>query len=229
MKTNHGRFARIVRFFLQCMVHVLLLCLALLAANGQNLQAHPYLPLESGSTKVYSYHFHIKNAKLTPKPKEVRGEIVLKYGSFEEKNGKRYLRQTTTYRNIPYWTAEQHAWHREENGDVYLGWMQDGKWHETLELPKDVSPGREWQYNDGEKSMRKVSKRFDLKLADGKVIADCLEVTRTHLANQQLNKVVNISYYCRDIGDAGSLFRQPTPFGDYTTETRLKSYTRLQE
>jgi len=229
MKNNHCKFTRLFRFYHHSRLYVLLLSLALLTTNGHTLQAHPYLPLESGSTKVYSYHFHIGNAKKGPRPNEVHGEIVMKYGAFEEKYGKRYLRQTTTYRNIPYWTAEQHVWHREESGNLYLGWAQNGKWHETLELPKDVSLGREWRYFDGEQTKRKISKIFDLKLADGKVLADCLEVSRTVLANQQLNTVVNISYYCRDIGNAGSLFRQPTPVGDYTTETRLQSYPHPQK
>jgi hypothetical protein len=210
-------------------ISVLFLVMVHIAFGVSDSQAHPYLPLESGSTTILHYHFQIKNTKMVQKPDDIHGEIVMHYDRFEEKHGKRYLRQTTSYRNIPYITTEQQVWRREENGNIYLSSMLHGQWIETLELPKDVEIGREWAYYDGEKSKRKVSKRFDLKLDDGNVIADCLEITRTIVTNEQLKNVVNKSYYCRDIGDAGSLFLQPSPIGDYTTETRLKSYRRSMD
>ena len=97
--------------------------MVLLLVNVQHLQAHPYLPLKSGLTKTFKYYFHIKNASKTAKPSDVNGEIFMQFDNFEDKNGKLYLRQTTTYRDIPYWTTEQHVWRREDNGNVYLGWM----------------------------------------------------------------------------------------------------------
>jgi hypothetical protein len=35
--------------------------------------------------------------------------------------------------------------------------------------PKNVGLGKEWEYFDGEKSKRKITKIFDLKLDDGRV------------------------------------------------------------
>lgn len=101
------------------------------------------------------------------------------FDNFQDKNGTLYLRQATKYRNIPYWKTEQHVWRREENGNIDLGWMLNGKWNEVLELPKDVSIGREWMYNDGEKSKRKVIRIFDLTLFEGKTFPDCLEITHS--------------------------------------------------
>lgn len=192
-------------------------------------QAHPYLPLEKGAITVLAYRFHVKNATMTPKPQEVHGEITMRHDRFEDKAGKRYLRQTTSYRNIPYISEDQHIWRREENGNVYMASMLHGKWNETLELPRDAVPGKEWQYFDGEKSKRKITRTFDLKLDDGRVIRDCLEVRRTILAKERLKNVININYYCRDIGDSGSVFQQPSPIGDYVTETRLKSHAQPEE
>jgi hypothetical protein len=202
---------------------VVVLCMVLLLVNAHRLQAHPYHPLKSGMTKTFKYHFHIKNANKTAKLSNVNGEILMQFDNFEEKNGKLYLRQTTTYRNIPYWKTEQHTWRREENGNIYLGWMLNGKWNEALELPKDVSVGSEWKYNDGEKSTRKVTRIFNLNITGGKVFSDCLEITHS-IAGNQPSDLIDISYYCRDIGDAGSVVRQPTPVGEYTTETSLENY-----
>ena len=199
------------------------------ALPGSFAQAHPYLPMENGAKTLLAYRFHVKNAKMTPKPQEINGEIAMRYDRFEEKGGKRYLRQTTSYRNIPYISEDQHTWRREENGNVYMASMLRGKWNETLELPEDVGIGKEWEYFDGERSMRKITKIFDLKLDDGRVIPDCFEVTRFIVANERLKSVINKSYYCRDIGDSGSVFQQPSPIGDYVTETKLKSHTRPQE
>jgi hypothetical protein len=199
------------------------------ALTGSFAQAHPYLPMENGAKTILAYRFHVKDAKMTPKPQEVKGEITMRYDRFEEKDGKRYLRQTTSYRNIPYATEDQHTWRREENGNVYMASMLRGKWNETLELPKNVGLGKEWEYFDGEKSKRKITKIFDLKLDDGRVIPDCLEVTRLIVANERLENVINKFYYCRDIGDSGSIFQQPSPVGDYVTETKLKSHARPQK
>jgi hypothetical protein len=218
---NNDDFRNLINFFPRSRLPAILLCIVLLYVNSSSVHAHPYLPLNSGSSKIFRYHFHIGNAKMAAKPDEVHGEITMKFDTFEEKSGKRYLRQTTTYRNIPYMKTEQHVWKREENGNIYLAWMLHGKWNETLELSEDVSLGHEWEFFDGVQSKKKVTRIFDLKLADGEILTDCIEISHIIPANQKLN-MVDKSYYCRDIGDAGSLFRQPTPDGDFTTETILK-------
>ena len=224
IKAGHGISAQIYS-------HMLMVALVAIFCTfpGGFAQAHPYIPMENGAKTLLAYRFHVKNATMTPKPQEVNGEITMRYDRFEEKSGKRYLRQTTSYRNIPYVIEDQHTWRREQNGNVYMASMLHGKWNETLELPKDVGLGKEWEYFDGEKSKRKITKIFDLKLDDGKVIADCLEVTRSIVANERLENVINKSYYCRDIGDSGSVFQQPSPIGDYVTETKLKSHAKPQQ
>lgn len=199
------------------------------ALAGSLAQAHPYLPMENGAKTLLAYRFHVKNARMTPKPQEVKGEITMRYDRFEEKDGKRYLRQTTSYRNIPYVSEDQHTWRREENGNVYMASMLRGKLNETLELPENVGLGKEWEYFDGEKSKRKITKIFDLKLDDGRVIPHCLEVTRFIVGNERLENVINKSFYCRGIGDSGSVFLQPSPVGDYVTETKLKSHAKPQD
>lgn len=199
-------------------------CGSLLAAGERVCQAHPYLPLAQGATKVVSYRFYVEDATITPSPEEVRGEITMHTDRFEEKAGRRYLRQVTSYRDIPYFSKVQHLWRREEKGNVYLGAMLNGQWSETLELPGETEIGREWDYFDGAPSKRRISGKVDLTMEDGTVLSDCLEVSRVVIGNDLLKDAVNITYYCRDIGDAGTLFRQPTPIGAYTTETRLQSY-----
>jgi hypothetical protein len=186
--------------------------------------AHPYLPLESGRVTVLDYSFRVENLKVPQGPRAVRGQMIIKTGPFEEKAGKLYLRQTTSYRNIPYQTADQQSWRREEHGNVYLGMMRRGAWAETLELPADVSVGREWDYDDGEKSRREVTRKLEIELPNGRSFADCIEVARTITHNKNLASVVNRNYYCRDLGDAGSVFLQPSPIGDYKTETRAHSF-----
>jgi hypothetical protein len=185
--------------------------------------AHPYLPLTSGSTKTYDYHFHIEKAQIASKLNDVRGEIFLRFDISEEKYGRLYLRQSSTYHNIPFWKSEVHSWRRDDNGDIYLAWIANGKWNEALELPKDVPLGREWDYNDGQNSKRKITKIFDLTLLNGKVLPDCLEITNISATKEKL-KFNQKSFYCRDVGDAGSEYRQQTPVGEYITETNLKEF-----
>ncbi|HSL38903.1 MAG TPA: hypothetical protein VK857_00925 [Desulforhopalus sp.] len=199
-------------------------CCTLLTAGEGICQGHPYLPLTQGATKVVSYRFSVEDATITPPPEKVRGEITMHTDRFEEKAGKRYLRQVTSYRDIPYFSEEQRLWRREEKGNVYLGAMLNGQWSETLELPGDTEIGREWDYFDGAPSKRRINGKVDLTMENGTVLKDCLEVSRVVIGNDLLKDAVNITYYCRDIGDAGTLFRQPTPIGTYTTETRLQSY-----
>jgi len=102
--------------------------------------------------------------------------------------------------------------------------MRRGTWAETVELPADVSVGREWEYDDGEKSRRKVTRTLEIELPSGEVLPDCIEVLRTFTHNENLARVINKSYYCKVVGDAGSIFLQPTPVGEYQTETRLRRF-----
>ncbi|MEE4135133.1 MAG: hypothetical protein V2I32_03580 [Desulforhopalus sp.] len=193
--------------------------------TGENTSlAHPYLPLQQGATKVVSYRFFVQDATISPLPDEVRGEITMHTDRFEEKEGRRYLRQVTSYRGIPYFSEVQYLWRREEKGNVYLGAMLNGQWSETLELPGDTEIGREWDYFDGAPSKRRINGKVDLTMENGTVLVDCLEVNRVVIGNELLKDAVNITYYCRDIGDAGTLFSQPTPIGAYTTQTKLQSY-----
>jgi hypothetical protein len=198
-------------------------------ASAETVSAHPYLPLESGRMTVFDYSFRVENSKMGQVPPSVRGRIIVKTGSFEEKAGRLYLRYITSYRNIPYQAANQELWRREENGDVYLGMMRKKRWVETLELPADVSVGLEWDYDDGEKSRRKVTRKLEIKLPSGESLADCVEVTREITHNKKLAGVINKSYYCRDKGDAGSVFLQPSPAGDYLTETKARSFESRRE
>jgi hypothetical protein len=69
-----------------------------------------------------------------------------------------------------------------------------------------------------------VTRRRGIKLPGGEILTDCIEVTRTITKNQNLANVVNRNYYCRDRGDAGSIFLQPSPIGDYRTETRARKF-----
>jgi hypothetical protein len=39
----------------------------------------------------------------------------------------------------------------------------------------NVRLGKEWDYFDYEKAKRKITKIFDIKLDEGRVITDCLE------------------------------------------------------
>ncbi len=204
--------------------HLFLFGLLFVLASPETAQTHLFLPLESGPVTVLDYSFRVENSKLAEGPQPVRGRIVIKTGPFEEKSGKRYLRQTTSYRNIPYQTVDQQSWRREEAGDVYLRVIRRGIWTETLELPADVSVGREWDYDDGEKSKRKVNRKVEIELPNGESLADCIEVTRTITHNKNLRNVINKNYYCKDMNDAGSVFLQPTPVGEYKTETRPRSF-----
>ncbi len=199
--------------------YIPLLLSSVFAIVADGAVAHPYLPLEKGRITVLEYRFHVEGAKMEELKKDVRGEMTTRFEDLEEKSGKKYLRQRTSYKNIPYMTEDQAGWRREENGNVYLGIDTPGKWKETLELPADVSVGSEWDYNDGVQSKRKITRLLDLTLTTGETVKDCLEVTRSIVKNEKLKTVVNINYYCRDKGDAGSTFRQPSPLGEYITET----------
>jgi hypothetical protein len=87
-----------------------------------------------------------------------------------------------------------------------------------------VSVGSEWEYYDGEKSKRKVTAKLEMELGDGRKVSDCIEVTRTVLDNKKLSNITNKDYYCPEIGHVKYLFSQPSPFGDYITQTSLLNF-----
>ena len=183
--------------------------------------SHPYLPLHEGDVMVLDYHFHVDAKKKQPKPPDQRGRMIIKAERTEQKQGKPWVRFRVSYRDIPYSIEDVLFWRREENGKVYTGSVRNGKFSETLELPSDVSVGAEWDYDDGERSRRKVTKRLDLDVG-GRKLVDCVEVTRS-IAKKERSSVVNRNYYCRDTGEVKSYFMMPSPLGDYVTETSLRS------
>ncbi|WKZ57304.1 MAG: hypothetical protein QY326_01180 [Bdellovibrionota bacterium] len=135
------------------------------------------------------------------------------------------MKYVTQYKDIPYATQDAVLWRREDNGVVYIASMIRGVINETIELPKDVPVGTQWDYNDGEPSKREVTATLTLELA-GLKYPDCIEVTRTVLNNKALQSVTNKSYYCKEVGEVRSLFKQPSPIGDYITETSMREYKR---
>jgi hypothetical protein len=157
-------------------------------------------------------------------PRPVQGSIVVKTGPLEKKSAKRYLRYTASYRDIPYQIVDQRSWRREEDGNIYLGLMRRGTWAETVELPADVSIGREWEHDDGEKSTRLVTRMLEIELPSGEILPDCIEVLRTFTHNENLASLVDKNYYCKGVGDGGSIFVQPSPVGEYQTKTRVRSF-----
>ncbi len=186
-------------------------------------QAHPYFPLNKGSVSTYNYKFGVDSENKEVTKSNTTGKMISRNQGEIEKEGKRFYQFQTNYEGISYMTGTAELWRREEDGNLYLGSFLKGKFNETLELPGDVTVGKEWDYNDGEISKRKVTAILSITLPDGAKLDDCIEVTRSIL-NEKLKNIVNKTYYCRDTGDAGSLFAQPSPFGEYKTEVSLLSY-----
>lgn len=112
---------------------------------------------------------------------------------------------------------------REEDGNVYLGAESKGKISESLELPANTEIGSEWKYSDGVESARKITAKPKVTLSNGEVLSDCIEVTRQVLKNELHKPAIDKNVYCKDLGKVRSLFFQPSPIGDYKTETLLKS------
>jgi len=189
---------------------------------AQPAAAHPYLPLQSGNTTVLAYDFHVDTTKPAFKQSDSKGKMIIRTEGAEEKQGKRYTRFRTSYEGISFMAGSKdiHVWRREENGVVYLASPLQAVFNETVELPADVAVGSEWDYFDGEKSKRKVTAHLELQF-EGKKFPDCIEVTRSILNNEKLKQAINKNYYCRDVGEVGSLFKQPSPVGEYITETKL--------
>lgn len=184
--------------------------------------AHPYFPLKQGSKTTLSYSFHVETARKEFKQADTKGFLTSEIGLEEEKEGRKYFKFITTYKDIPFSKEPAIHWKREESGVLFAASIINGKLNETIELPADTSLGTEWDYFDGEKSKRKVTSILSLDF-DGKKFHDCIEVTRV-ITKKTLSNVTNISYYCPNIGEVKSIFKQPTPIGDYITETSYTSH-----
>lgn len=184
--------------------------------------AHPYFPLREGIKTTLNYSFFVNTTRKEFKQADTKGSLASEIGTEEEKDGKKYFRFTTTYKDIPYSKEPVIHWKREEAGVLYAASIINGKISETVELPADLSLGTEWDYFDGEKSKRKVTSVLALEF-EGKKFPDCIEVTRV-ITKKTLSNVTNISYYCLNVGEVKSIFKQPTPVGDYITETFYASH-----
>ena len=190
---------------------------ALLASSAA---AHPYLPLREGDVLVLDYRFHVETGRREFAVPERRGKMIITTERTEEKGGKPWVRFRVAYRDMPDPIPDVTFWRRDDAGAVRAGSMIGDRWNESIELPADVSVGAEWDYDDGEKSRRKVTKHLALELG-GKTLDDCIEVTRT-VAKKSLSAAVNRNYYCRDVGEVKSVFEMPSPVGRYVTETSLR-------
>lgn len=201
-----------------------LLTIGLSALLASPAFAHPYCPLKDGSISTLNYNFKIESSRKDLKQTEAHGTITITADGWEEREGHRVLRYITTYQGIPFMKGEVVTWRREENGAIYSGQEIDGKYHESLELPADVSVDAHWTYNDGVKSVRTVARHGDIRLADGEIRKDCIEITRAipqTAGNEKFKGVSDLVVYCRDTGVARTLFTQPSPVGLYRTETIL--------
>ena len=185
--------------------------------------ANPYLPLRDGEVTVLDYRFHVEKAGKEFKVPDRHGTMIVTNEGSETKNGKPWSRFRVKYRDMADSFADVLLWRREQDGDVHVGSLQNGKWKETLELARDLSVGAEWEYDDGERSRRKVTRKLDLKIGD-RELADCVEITR-QVAKKSLSKAINRNYYCRGVGEVKSYFEMPSPIGNYVTETSLRSQT----
>jgi hypothetical protein len=183
--------------------------------------AHPYLPLREGDVLVLDYRFHVETDRKEFAVPERRGKMIITTERTEEKSGNPWVRFRVAYRDMPEPIPDVTFWRREDGGAVRAGSMVGDRWRDTIELPADVSVGAEWDYDDGERSRRKVTRKLALELG-GKTLDDCIEVTRT-VAKKNLAAAVNRNYYCRDVGEVRSVFEMPSPVGRYVTETSLRN------
>jgi hypothetical protein len=182
--------------------------------------SHSHLPLNQGSVTTYAYRFQVKGEKAPKSVPETRGKIRTKNTGLTTVEGRSYWKFVTSYEGIFGIKDEPVSYRREDDGNVYLAYYLRGKWIETLELPREVAVGREWDYDDGEKSRRRITGLLDLEFA-GRKYHGCIEVTRTVLKNERLKSALNRNYYCPGVGEVRSVFSQPSPLGDYVTETSL--------
>ncbi len=203
------------------MLKLSLLFLATLCVwHAGNASAHPYLPLGDGETAHFDYHFKVENAPKDFGTSNVSGGMVYNSKGWENQGSHKSLRYTINYNNIPFMKNEVVLWRREQDGAVYMGYLgPDGKFMETVELPARTEVGSTWEYNDGVASKRKIAAKTEVKLPNGTVLSDCLEVSRDPSSNPQLKDVVDQTYYCRNLGTARTLFVKTSPIGTYTTES----------
>lgn len=188
--------------------------------NLGNASAHPYLPLGEGETAHFDYHFKVEKAPKDFGTSSVSGRMIYNSKGWETQGSHRSLRYIINYKDIPYMKNEVVFWRREQDGAVYMGYLgADGKFVETLELPASTDVGSTWEYNDGVSSQRKITAKAQVKLPNGTVLSDCIEVSREPSSNPQLNDVTDQTYYCRNLGSARTLFIKPSPIGTYNTET----------
>lgn len=188
------------------------------------LLANVYLPLRTGDVALFDYRFHVEATSDQFRAPETNGKMTVWTEGTDEKHGKTWTRFRTTYRDIPYMKTAVFTWRREENGDVWMGSEAGGRWSETLELPADVSVGREWDYDDGEPSRRKVVRKLDVVVA-GRTVSGCIEVARAPLRDDRKN-VTQTNVYCPDLGEVKFRLEATSPMGTYVTETSLSGHTK---
>ncbi len=198
----------------------------LVLLSAQTTHAHPYFPLKKGATANFDYKFSVDSQREEYTRSNTKGKMISSNTGEVDRDGKRYFRFETRYEGISYMQGVAELWRRDDGGKLLLGSMIKGQLNETVELPEDTSVGQEWDYFDGEQSKRKITGQLSITLPNGLKLPDCLEVSRTILKRENLKDVVNKSYYCRDVGTAGSLFTQPSPIGEYRTESTLVAYSR---
>ncbi len=186
--------------------------------------ANPYMPLIEGTTSTANYSFEVKTERKEFKQADTKGSIKIHSKNWEDRNGRRYLKMITSYEGISFMKEESALWRREENGNIYMASDIRGVFSESLELPSNLEVGSEWNYNDGVESMRKVTAKTDLQLPNGEKLSDCIEVTRLVLKNDALKNIKDKTIYCKGRGNVSTSFVQPSPVGDYITETIQSSF-----
>ena len=200
--------------------------LLLATAHSSIAFAHPYFPLNEGTATEWDYSFEVKTDRKEFQQANTKGSMKSVAEGWEERDGKKYLRFVTSYEGIPYMKETSTILRREESGAVILAVEVNGKIKETVELPREVAVGTEWNYDDGVASIRKVTDITSFRSPTGETLSDCIEVTRSISGNEALKTVRDRNLYCRDEGNVHSLFVQPSPVGDYQTETTRRGAKR---
>lgn len=181
--------------------------------------AHPYFPVVPGEVTVREYHFRVEGGMKGMSSAPVHGKMISTVNGVEVREGKEFTKITTEYKDIPYQQKATEMWVREEGGAVIMGALHGEKFVETTLLPADISVGSEWEYNDGEKSKRKVSRTLALEF-QGKRYEDCIEILRV-LPKAGASSATHKDYYCRDVGNVKFSFSMASPAGTYITENEL--------
>jgi len=210
-------------------MRLITLALSLIATAPAFAGENPYFPLEVGRIAKLQYEFRVESDRKEFTQANTRGRITTTAEAWEPRNGRSYLRFLSVYEGIPFMKEPAKLWRREEAGGIFMGSEIRGNFKETLELPAEPVVGVEWDYDDGVKSRRKVTAATSITLPTGETLNDCIEVTRTVSGNNSLKNVTDKNIYCRNRGNVRSLFVQPTPVGDYRTETLQESMTANPE